>query len=93
MATAHNIIIKPVVTEKSMAESERVNAWTFRVPLSANKSEIKKAIEKLYSVRVLGVRTVLQKGKAKRTRFRIGHRPDWKKAIVKLHPEDRIELI
>jgi large subunit ribosomal protein L23 len=93
MSKAHRIIIKPIVTEKSMGESERVHAWSFQVPVDANKIEIGKAVEELFNVRVDSVRTVLMKGKRKRNRFRMGKRPNWKKAIVKLHPDDRIEIL
>ena len=86
----YQIVLHPLVTEKGTHVSERHNAYTFSVAPMATKSEIKHAVEELWSVRVIGVRTQNRKGKPRRHRFRLGHTIAWKKAIVELHNEDRI---
>ncbi|MGF1578965.1 MAG: 50S ribosomal protein L23 [Gemmataceae bacterium] len=90
----YQVIIRPLVTEKGTHQSEhdRYNAYTFQVNLWATKDQIKAAIQELFEVRVLKVRTQIRYGKKRRYRFRYGRLSHWKKAIVKLHPEDRIEL-
>ncbi len=90
----HQIVIQPLITEKGTHQSshEHHNAYTFRVNLWATKIEIRDAVEQLFDVRVEKVRTQMRKGKKRRYRFRYGRLSHWKKAIVKLHPEDRIEF-
>ncbi len=90
----HQIILRPLVTEKGTHQStnEHHNAYSFEVNLWANKTQIKHAVEELFNVRVLAVRTQLRLGKHRRYRFRHGKLSNWKKAIVKLHPEDKIEF-
>ncbi len=90
----YQVIIRPLVTEKGTHQSshDRHNAYTFQVNLWATKDQIKAAIQELFEVRVLKVRTQIRHGKKRRYRFRYGRLSHWKKAIVKLHPEDRIEL-
>ena len=90
----HQIILAPLVTEKGTHQStnEHHNAYTFQVNLWANKLQIKHAVQELFNVRVQGVRTQLRVGKKRRYRFRHGRLSHWKKAIVKLHPEDKIEF-
>jgi len=81
--TAHDIIIAPVITEKSnmdMAEGK----YTFRVAKNATKTEVKKAVEALFNVKVVAVNTVSMPGKEKRMGVHSGKTPDWKKAIVKI---------
>lgn len=83
MKKAQDIILAPVITEKSMygvAEKK----YTFRVAKDANKIEIAKAVEELFSVKVAKVNTVSVKGRFKRMGRTAGYRPDWKKAIVTL---------
>jgi large subunit ribosomal protein L23 len=87
----HQVILAPLVTEKGMHLTHK-NAYTFQVNLWANKSQIKRAVEELFSVHVLRVRTQTRLGKKRRYRFRVGQLPAWKKAIVTLHEEDRIEF-
>ena len=89
--TAREIIIRPVVSEKSYALLA-ANKYTFRVHERANKTQIRKAIEEIFGVRVQEVRTVNVKAKPKRRGYTSGKRRQWKKAIVTLHPEDSIEL-
>ena len=91
MKTSYDIIIKPIVTEKSMMAMEE-NKYTFKVRKDSNKTEIKKAIEELFNVDVVKVNTMTVKGKVKRLGRNEGKRADWKKAIVKLAPGSKIEL-
>jgi large subunit ribosomal protein L23 len=84
------IVLRPLVTEKGTWMSERHNAYTFEVNPRAGKTDIKQAVEQLWNVRVLRVRTQNRKGKPRRYRTAMGHTNDWKKAVVELHEEDRI---
>ena len=88
---AYDLILAPLVTEKSTMGSEH-NQVTFRVPLTATKPEIKAAIEKLFKVKVNSVNTLRQKGKVKRFRGKLGKRPDYKKAIVSLAEGEMIDV-
>ena len=88
----YDIIKKPLITEKTSIQKETSNQITFEVDRCANRVEIKKAVEKIFSVNVLGVRTMQVKGKKKKRGKVIGKRRDWKKAIVTLIPGDRIEF-
>jgi large subunit ribosomal protein L23 len=90
----HQIILRPLVTEKGTHQSthEHHNAYAFQVNQYATKPQIKAAVEELFNVRVEAVRTQTRLGKKRRYRFRFGRLPNWKKAIVKLHPEDKIEF-
>jgi len=87
------IVKKPLVTEKSTWEGERHGRYSFRVDPRATKPQVKRAIEALYEVRVEKVRTLRRKPKQVRNRFGRGKTASWKKAIVELHPDDRIDLI
>jgi large subunit ribosomal protein L23 len=87
----YQVIVAPVVTEKATRLNE-LSQVTFRVALDATKPEIKAAVEKLFSVDVEAVNTVVMKGKTKRFRGREGRRSDWKKAIVKLKAGQAIDL-
>lgn len=84
------VVYRPLVTEKGTHQSERYNAYPFEVNPRATKDDIKRAVEALWEVRVIGVRTQNRKGKPRRHKMRLGYTGDWKKAIVELHPEDRI---
>ena len=88
--TAYDIIIKPVVTERSMENMES-KRYTFKVDTRANKSEIKKAVETIFGVKVKQVNTMNITGKKKRMGANVGKRSDWKKAIVTL-TEDSKEI-
>ena len=90
VADPRDIIISPVVSEKSYTELNR-NWYTFLVHPDANKTEIKIAIQQIFNVRVLSVNTLNREGKRKRTRTGWGKREDIKRAIVKLADGDRIE--
>lgn len=87
----YDIVVKPVITEKSTLVSE-FNQVVFKVANTATKPEIKAAIEALFGVKVLGVNTLIQKGKTKRWRGKEYRRSDEKKAIVTLADGDRIDV-
>lgn len=80
----YQVLIRPVVTEKSLDAKERRNTLCFRVEPHATKAEIKQAVEAAFKVKVEGVSTALFPGKMRRRGRAIGYRPDWKKAYVKL---------
>jgi large subunit ribosomal protein L23 len=86
------VILRPLVTEKGVHRSTRHNAYAFEVAQSATKIDIRKAVEELFNVKVVAVHTQNRKGKPRRTKMRMSHTGDWKKAIVKLDAEHRIEL-
>ena len=88
----YQVIIRPVVSEKGTHQSSRYNAYSFIVHPQSTKDQIKAAIQSLFNVRVEKVRTQLRLGKKKRYRFRQGRLSNWKKAIVKLHADDKIEF-
>ncbi|HOJ12942.1 MAG TPA: 50S ribosomal protein L23 [Deltaproteobacteria bacterium] len=92
MKNATRILKRPLITEKGTDLKEKGNKVMFSVALDANKIEIKKAVEELYGVHVLDVRTMRVKGKSKRWGFRRHQRPDWKKAIVTLGKGETIEF-
>jgi large subunit ribosomal protein L23 len=87
-----NVIIKPLITEKSTHQQTTRNAYAFRVHPEANKHQIKNAVEKIYAVKVLDVRTMNRKGKPRRTKFKMTTTGDWKRAVVVLDENSRIEL-
>ena len=86
------IIIKPLVTEKSTHQQTTRNCYAFQVALGANKHQIKDAIERQYRVKVLDVRTMNRKGKPRRSRYKMSTTSNWKKAIIVLDENSRIEL-
>jgi large subunit ribosomal protein L23 len=86
----HHIVLRPLVTEKGTHVSSRHNAYAFEVHSLATKVDIKKAVEALWNVRVLAVRTQNRAGKPRRTKTVVVQTRPWKKAIVKLHDDDRI---
>jgi len=88
----YNIVIRPLVTEKGTHQSQTRNAYAFQVATKANKIQIRHAVEKLYGVRVVDVRTAMRKGKPRRTGYRWGTTSHWKKAVVVLHEDDHIEM-
>ena len=91
MRGARDVIIRPMVSEKSYAGLEQ-NRYTFLVDPASNKTEIKEAVQKIWNVRVLRVNTLNRKGKAKRFRYTKGSRPDQKMAVVTLAEGDSIEI-
>ena len=88
----YQVILRPMITEKATHLSERHNAYTFEVNPLATKTEIKSAVETLFNVKVLDVRTQNRRGKARRYRLKAGRMRNWKKAIVSLHEEHRIDF-
>jgi large subunit ribosomal protein L23 len=89
----HQIVLRPLVTEKGTHQSTRYNAFTFEVHPLADKLQIRDAVEQLFKVRVVEVRTMNCLGKNKRFKGQLGRLANWKKAIVKLNTEDKIDFI
>ena len=88
---ARQVIIRPIVSEKSYALLA-ANKYTFRVHPDAHKTQVRQAVEDIFGVRVADVRTMSVKSKPKRRGYTSGRTREWKKAIVQLHPDDTIEL-
>lgn len=88
---ARDILIRPIVTEKSTTLMEQ-GKYTFRVPLAATKIQIRQAVEQIFKVKVQAVNTMRYEGKMKRLGRTQGRRSDWKKAVVTLKPGETIEL-
>ncbi len=91
MKSPRDVIIRPIVSEKSYAGIER-NTYTFLVDPRANKTEIKEAVQEIWGVRVVSVNTMNRRGKVKRRGFTRGKRPDQKRAVVTLAPGESIEI-
>ena len=91
MKSPRDVIIRPVVSEKSYAGLES-NVYTFLVAPDANKTEIKEAVQAIWNVQVTSVNTINRKGKVKRRRYTVGKRPDQKRAIVTLADGESIEI-
>jgi large subunit ribosomal protein L23 len=92
MKDTQRVIRRPMVTEKSTRQKEEGRQYVFEVHRDANKIEIQSAVERLFKVKVLQVRTSNVLGKVKRLGRRYGKRPDWKKAVVTLKEGDRIDF-
>ncbi len=99
----YHVIKRPLVTEKGTHQSQqshtatasrpaRGGSYAFEVHPAATKGTIRQAIEKIYNVKVLSVRTANRKGKQRRVRFKVGKTPDWKKAVVVLREDHHIDL-
>jgi len=88
----HQIIIRPLVTEKGMHKAARNNAYAFEVNRLADKNDIRRAVESLFDVKVVAVHTQNRKGKPRRTKMRMSTTAAWKKAIVTLDKEHRINF-
>ena len=86
--TSHDIIRKPVITEKSMTAMAE-NKYTFIVHIDSNKSQIKRAVEEVFGVKVASVQTIRTMGKTKRVGVHVGKRSDYKKAIVTLAADSK----
>ena len=91
IANPRDILLKPVISEKSYRLADD-GKYTFLVALDANKTQIRQAVETIFTVRVTGVNTSNRPGKRRRTRYGWGKRPDTKRAIVSLAEGDRIDL-
>jgi large subunit ribosomal protein L23 len=88
----YDIVLRPIVTEKSSLAKETGNQYAFEVARDANKIEIAKAVERLFKVKVLAVRVMNMEGKKRRLGKHSGKRSDWRKAIVKIGPKDKISF-
>lgn len=88
----YKVLLAPVVSEKAVGYADEANQVVFKVLKDASKLEVKAAVEKMFDVKVEGVRTLVMKGKSKRTRFGLGKRSDWKKAYVKLAEGQEIDF-
>lgn len=99
----YHVVKRPLVTEKGTYQSQqshgatrsrpaRGGSYAFEVHPDASKGTIKQAIEKIYNVKVLSVRTANRKGKQRRVRYKVGKTADWKKAVVVLHGDHHIDL-
>lgn len=92
MKGPYEVVRKPLLTEKGTRLKDEANQYLFQVARTASKIEIKQAIEQLFKVTVLDVRTLRVRGKVKRLGRFEGRRPDWKKAVATLKPGDSIDL-
>lgn len=88
----YQVLLRPLITEKATFAAERYNAYTFQVNQLATKTEIKNAVEILFDVKVVEVRTVNRLGKKRRYKTRVGMTSGFKKAVVKLSTEHRIDF-
>jgi large subunit ribosomal protein L23 len=88
----YQVILRPLITEKATHLSERHNAYTFEVNSLATKTEIKNAVETLINVKVADVRTQNRRGKTRRYKLKMGRLRNWKKAIVALSADHRIDF-
>ena len=86
------VLIKPLLTEKSSIETEKTNRYVFTVLLKANKYQIRQAVESLFDVKVVNVRTAILPGKVKRAGKTTKKSSSWKKAYVKIQDGQKIEL-
>ncbi len=82
----------PVITEKGADDIHKRNSYHFRVPTGAGKIEVRQAVQIVFGVRVLSVNTIHVRGKIRRRGYAVGTKPDWKKAIVSLHPDDSLDV-
>ncbi|SRR6056297_212639 len=89
---SHQILLRPLVTEKGVHRATRNNQYAFQIHRDATKIDVRRAVEELFDVKVAKVRTQTRKGKTRRFKFRYGKTSDWKKAIVQLDPEHRIDF-
>ena len=92
MKSPEEIVLRPIVTEKSNMLQEQGNQVVFRVAKNANKIDIRKAVEQLFNVKVVSVRTYRTPSRWRRVGKNLGKRPSWKKAVVRLRDGDKIEF-
>jgi len=92
MAELHDVLIRPILTEKTTALQNGGNVYTFEVGATANKLQIKNAVQSLFGVEVEAVRTILMRGKNKRFGRYFGKRSNWKKAYVRLADGDTLNF-
>jgi large subunit ribosomal protein L23 len=89
----YHIIKRPLITEKGTDDTAERNAYHFRVPVDANKIEIRQAVERIFKVKVKSVNTLRAPQKVRRRGYVAGTTPQWKKAMVKLKEGEQIELL
>jgi large subunit ribosomal protein L23 len=92
MKKHYYVLLRPIITEKSNVQKEGAQQVTFRVPVWATKIEVRKAVEAIFSKKVVNVKTIKVRGKVKRLGRFQGRLPDWKKAIVRLAAGERIDF-
>ena len=92
MLDDYNIVIRPLITEQGMHFANTKGAYSFEVNKKANKAQIKRAVEKIYGVKVLKIRTANRRGKYRRKGRTFGQTASWKKAVVFLEPDFHIDL-
>ena len=92
MSSLYRTVVRPIVTEQSSVAYQERGEYTFRVASDSTKTSIRTAIEQLFGVKVTGVWTSNQRGKARKVGKSTGRRPHWKKAIVKLRDGDSIDI-
>jgi large subunit ribosomal protein L23 len=88
----NEVLLAPVVSEKSYAQIEENNTYSFRIHPDAHKTQVRQAVEELFDVKVVRVNIAMVQAKPKRRGFHRGTRPGWKKALVQLKPGDSIEI-
>ena len=88
----YQVVLRPLVTEKGFHKAERFNAYAFEVATMATKDDVRRAVEQLFDVKVVRVNIQNRKGKPRRTKSRYAYTRDWKKAVVTLDPEHRINF-
>lgn len=93
MISIYDVIKKPLITEKAMILKENDNQVVFSVHPQANKKKIKNAVEELFDVKVKDVKTMNFKGKKKRFGLNVGKRDDWKKAVIILEDDQKLEFV
>ncbi|MBI4054656.1 MAG: 50S ribosomal protein L23 [Elusimicrobia bacterium] len=93
MFDPYRVILRPLMTERSLQMRDQQNQYVFVVHRKATKGDIARAVESLFRVDVVKVRTAILPGKSRRMGRFEGQRPDWKKAIVRLKPNQKIDLV
>ncbi len=88
----YQVILRPLITEKNVYKAERLTQYSFEINPKATKIDVRNAVESLFNVKVLKVCTQSRRGKHRRYRFRMGELKSWKKAIVTLHPDNKIDF-
>jgi len=88
----HSVVVRPIVTEKGVRDQTENNTYPFQVHREATKEDVKKAIEEIFNVHVVRVRTINMRGKPRRVRHKYIHLPTWKKAIVKIRDGESISV-
>jgi len=88
----HTVIVRPILTEKSVRDQTNSGIYPFEVDMSASKKDVKAAVEELFNVHVVSVRTMNRKGKPRTVRYKRCRTPEWKKALVKIREGESIDL-